>query len=132
MKRYKFTLQSDNGVVYTELNASDMVHAKKILLDLEKCPPRAIKKIEVVKDYEKELEEKKFKQFKEKVSQMTLKDFTEFEKVMFRAFNFINILEDMDIEKVNNLQGTPKEDNISMTSKELMEVFRSKLSMDIE
>ena len=108
MKRYKFTLKSDTGVLYTELNASDTANATKILLDVEKCPTSAILKVETIRDYDMELKEKKFKQFKEKVNNMTLHEFTEFDMIMFRTFNFINALEDMDIERVNNLQDTPK------------------------
>ena len=60
------------------------------------------------------------------------KQFKELNRVMDRCFNFICILEDMDIEQVNDLQATPKEHNISMTSKELMEAFKDILNMDIE
>lgn len=63
---------------------------------------------------------------------ITEKQFNELNRVMDRCFNFIWTLEEMDIAQVNELQATPKEDNISMTSKELMETFKNILNMDIE
>ena len=63
---------------------------------------------------------------------ITEKQFNELNRVMDRCFNFIWTLEEMDIEQVNDLQATPKEDNISMTSKELMNAFKNILNMDIE
>lgn len=63
---------------------------------------------------------------------ITEKQFNELNLVMDRCFNFIWTLEEMDIEQVNELQATPKEYNISMTSKELMNAFKNILNMDIE
>ena len=63
---------------------------------------------------------------------ITKEQFNELNRVMDRCFNFIWTLEEMDIEQVNELQATPKEDNISMTSKELMNAFKNILNMDIE
>lgn len=63
---------------------------------------------------------------------ITEKQFNELNRVMDRCFNFIWTLEEMDIVQVNELQATPKENNISMTSKELMETFKNILNMDIE
>lgn len=63
---------------------------------------------------------------------ITEKQFNELNRVMDRCFNFIWTLEEMDIEQVNELQATPKEYNISMTSKELMNAFKNILNMDIE
>lgn len=63
---------------------------------------------------------------------ITEKQFKELNRVMDRCFNFIWALEEMDIPQVNDLQATPKEDNISMTSKELMDTFKDLLNMDIE
>lgn len=51
---------------------------------------------------------------------------------MNRCFNFIVAIEDIDIQQVNDLQATPKEWNISMTSVELMKAFKDILNMDIE
>ena len=63
---------------------------------------------------------------------ITEKQKKELEKIMYRTFNFILCIEDMDIEAVNELQNMPKEDNVSMTSKELMNAFKNILNMDIE
>ena len=132
MKRYKVITQSDNGEVVIIVNATSVDNAKNIVMDIEKMPPSAIKKIEVVRAPQRELQENKFKKFKEKVNSMTVDDFTEFESVMYRTFNFIWSLEELDIEEVNHLQDTPKTQFISMTSKELMSFFYKELDMDIE
>lgn len=63
---------------------------------------------------------------------ITNEQFQTLNRIMDRTFNFIWTLEEMDIEQVNELQATPREDNISMTSKELLEAFKSILNMDIE
>lgn len=70
--------------------------------------------------------------FTEKVNNMTDAEFKHFRQVMYRTFNFIWTLEEMELKEVINLQNTPKEDNISMTSKELMETFKTRFGMDIE
>lgn len=132
IKQYKVTLQHDNGIVTITVNATSEDSARKIITDVERCPLRAIKKIEVVRDMQRELQEKKFKKFKEKVNSMTIDEFTEFDRVMYRTFNFIWAVEELDIEEVNNLQANQKEDTLSMTSKELFDFFKKNLSMDIE
>ena len=38
----------------------------------------------------------------------------------------------MELKEVIDLQNTPREENISMTSKELMETFKIRFGMDIE
>ena len=63
---------------------------------------------------------------------MTKEQFNQLNRIMDRCFNFIVALEDMDIPQVNDLQATPKEYNISMTSVELMKAFKDILNMDIE
>ena len=63
---------------------------------------------------------------------ITNQQFDELNRVMDRCFNFILAIEDMDIPQVNELQSTPKEWNVSMTSLELMETFKNILNMDIE
>lgn len=83
-------------------------------------------------DLQKEAKENNFKKFKEKVNSMTIEDFTEFDRLMYRTFNFIWIVEELDIEEVNNLQANQNEDTLSMTSKELFDFFKKNLSMDIE
>lgn len=73
-----------------------------------------------------------FKSFKSAVNNMTPSEFEAFERIMFRTFNFINTVEDMDISEVNTLQGEPLETNITMTSSELHTFFKHNLLMDIE
>ena len=63
---------------------------------------------------------------------ITKEQFNQLNRIMDRCFNFIVALEDMDIPQVNDLQATPKEYNISMTSIELMKAFKDILNMDIE
>ena len=73
-----------------------------------------------------------FKSFKNAVTGMSLAEFKAFQRTMFRTFNFINTVEDMDISEVNTLQAEPVETNITMTSKELHTFFNDVLLMDIE
>ena len=63
---------------------------------------------------------------------ITKEQFNQLNRIMDRCFNFIVAVEDMDIQEVNDLQATPKEHNISMTSIELMKAFKDILNMDIE
>ena len=72
------------------------------------------------------------KSFKSAVNDMSLAEFKAFQRTMFRTFNFINAIEDMDISEVNTLQAEPVETNITMTSKELYTFFNDVLLMDIE
>ncbi len=70
--------------------------------------------------------------FKTKVQNMTEQDFKTFENLMFRTFNFILAIEDMDILEINKLQALPKEDNINTSSMELMNEFKRLFNLDIE
>lgn len=63
---------------------------------------------------------------------ITKEEFNQLNRVMDRCFNFILAVEDMNIQEVNDLQATPKEHNISMTSIELMKALKDILNMDIE
>lgn len=76
------------------------------------------------------MNEKNF--FTVRASNMSDADFKHFKQVMCRTFNFICALEDMGLKEVNDLQNTPKEYNISMSSKELMETFKNLFNIDIE
>lgn len=132
IKQYKVTLQHDNGIVHITVNATSEDSARNIIMDVERCPLRAILEVKEVKDLQKEVQENNFKKFKEKVNSMTVDEFTEFDRVMYRTFNFIWAVEELDIEEVNNLQANQKEDTLSMTSKELFDFFKKNLSMHIE
>ena len=63
---------------------------------------------------------------------MTKEQFNQLNRIMDRCFNFIVAVEDLNIQQVKDLQATPKEYNISMTSVELMKAFKDILNMDIE
>ena len=63
---------------------------------------------------------------------ITKEQFKQLNRIMDRCFNFIVAVEDMNIQQVDDLQATPKEYNISMTSIELMKAFKNILNMDIE
>ena len=63
---------------------------------------------------------------------ITKEQFNQLNRIMDRCFNFILAVEDMDIQQINDLQATPKEYKISMTSVELMKAFKDILNMDVE
>ena len=133
MKKYKVTIQTDEGKLAILVNACSTDNAKNIVIDIERCSLSDILEVKEVEDIQGNIWKREFKQFKDRVNVMTLKEFSEFMNVMFRTFNFINAVEDMDIDEVNILQGMARGyANYSMTSKELMEFFNDKLSMDIE
>lgn len=71
--------------------------------------------------------------FQEKIKNMDDEQFEQFAKTMYRTFNFLCVLEDMDIEQVYILQNKePKEHNISITSKEFCEAFEKYTNLDVE
>lgn len=71
-------------------------------------------------------------EFKTKVQNMSEQDFKTFSNLMYRTFNFILAVEDMDITEINKLQALPKEDNINTSSMELMNEFKRIFNLDIE
>lgn len=71
-------------------------------------------------------------EFKNKVQNMSEQDFKTFLNLMYRTFNFILAIEDMDIIEINKLQALPKEDNINTSSMELMNEFKRLFNLDIE
>ena len=71
-------------------------------------------------------------EFKTKVQNMSEQDFKTFSNLMYRTFNFILAIEDMDIIEINKLQALPKEDNINTSSMELMNEFKRLFNLDIE
>ena len=71
--------------------------------------------------------------FQEKIKNMDAEQFEQFTKTMYRTFNFLCVLEDMDIEQVYILQNNePTEHNISMTAKEFCEAFEKYTNLDVE
>ena len=73
-----------------------------------------------------------FRMFKSSVNNMSMEDFMKLEAIMYRTFNFINAIEDMDIPEVNDLQDEPIDANVGITSKELHRFFYNVLNIDIE
>lgn len=71
-------------------------------------------------------------EFKNKVQNMSEQDFKTFSNLMYRTFNFILAIEDMDIIEINKLQALPKEDNINTSSMELINEFKRLFNLDIE
>ena len=71
-------------------------------------------------------------EFKTKVQNMSGQDFKTFSNLMYRTFNFILAVEDMDIIEINKLQALPKEYNINTSSMELMNEFKRLFNLDIE
>ena len=71
-------------------------------------------------------------EFKNKVQNMSEQDYKTFSNLMYRTFNFILAVEDMDIIEINKLQALPKEDNINTSSMELMNEFKRLFNLDIE
>ena len=70
--------------------------------------------------------------FKNKVQNMNEQDFKTFQNLMYRTFNFIRVIEDMDMAEINKLQALPKEHNINTSSVELMSEFKRLFNLDIE
>lgn len=71
-------------------------------------------------------------EFKNKVQNMSKQDFKTFSNLMYKTFNFILAVEDMDITEVNKLQALPKEQNINTSSMELMNEFKRLFNLNIE
>lgn len=71
-------------------------------------------------------------EFKNKVQNMSEQDFKTFSNLMYRTFNFILAIEDMDIIEINKLQALPKEHNINTSSMELISEFKRIFNLDIE
>lgn len=71
-------------------------------------------------------------EFKNKVQNMSEQDFKTFLNLMYRTFNFILAIEDMNIIEINKLQALPKEHNINTSSMELMSEFKRIFNLDIE
>lgn len=71
-------------------------------------------------------------EFKNKIQNMSEQDFKTFQNLMYRTFNFILAVEDMDMAEINKLQALPKEHNINTSSMELMNEFKRLFNLDIE
>lgn len=134
MNRYKVTLKLNDEKTVVMVYAQNDGVAKNIVTTMLRCSLDSIlEAIEVDGTIHCAIRELEYKQFKDRVANMTPKEFDEFMLIMFTTFNFIGAVEDMDIDQVNSLQySTPESCHVSMTSEKLANFFREKLSMDIE
>lgn len=77
-------------------------------------------------------EVKSMDSIKNHINNLSLDEIGQLKKLLYRTFNYMIILEDLDIKEVNELQKTPREDNISMTSAEFMNECQRLLNIDVE
>lgn len=61
--------------------------------------------------------------------EVTKEQFNKIESIMYKVFNYMLLIEDMDMPEVNEAL---KQYEININSKELMEAFKNELNMDIE
>jgi hypothetical protein len=134
MNRYKVTLKLDDEKTSVMVYAQNDGVAKNIVTTMLRCSlDRILEVIEVDDTIHCAIRELEYKQFKDRVANMSPKEFNEFIMTMFTTYNFLTTVEDMDIDQVNSLQySTPESCHVSMTSKKLADFFKEKLSMDIE
>ena len=128
LNKYNMQVIHEDNDTYTleDMNQKrSMVHGA--IIDNFKTDIELLNYLEDIKGTNKD-----FKSFKKAVKGLSLPGFKMFQRTMFRTFNFINTLENMDISEVNTLQAEPVETNITMTSKELQTFFNDALLMDIE
>ena len=133
MNRYKVTLklgdEKTNVIVYA--HNSDI--AKNTVTTMMHCAlNRILEVLEVDDTTHCTLRELEFKQFKDRVANMKLSEFSEFIMTMYTTYNFLRAAEDMEIAQVEYLQDMPEDKHVSMTSKKLADFFRKNFSMDIE
>lgn len=76
--------------------------------------------------------DKELIKLKNKLKYITDNELKEFALLLYRTFNFINTLENMDIEHVNMLQAEPMDTNIVMTSNILYNECLRLINLDIE
>ena len=91
-----------------------------------------LKTLEDMEEYQNKVYSKILLDFKEHINKLNVDDFKKFCKVLYRTFNFINLIEDMDIKEVNEILQLPREDNVNMTSLELMQEFKKYTGLNIE
>lgn len=133
MNRYKVTLKLDDEKTNVMVYANNSDIAKNIVTTMMHCALNRI--LEVLElDYTTHctLRELEFRQFKDRVANMKLSEFSEFIMTMYTTYNFLRAVEDMEIAQVEYVQDMPEEKHVSMTSKKLADFFRKNFSMDIE
>ena len=127
MNRYRVTLKLDDE------KKNVMVYAHNSDIAKMHCALNEILEVLEVDDTTHcTLRELEFKQFKDRVANMKLSEFSDFIMTMYTTYNFLRVLEDMEIDRVEYIQDMPEDKHVSMTSKKLADFFRENLSMDIE
>ena len=133
MNRYKVTLKLDDEKTNVMVYAHNSDIAKNIVTTMMHCALNDISGVSEIDDTTHcTLRELEFKQFKDRVANMKLSEFSEFIMTMYTTYNFLRALEDMEIDRVEYIQDMPEDKHVSMTSKKLADFFRENFSMDIE
>lgn len=133
MNRYKVTLKLDDEKTNVMVYAHNSDIAKNIVSTMMHCAlNRILEVLEVDDTTHCTLRELEFKQFKDRVANMKLIEFSEFIMTMYTTYNFLRAIEDMELDEVEYLQDMPEDKHVSMTSKKLADFFRENFSMDIE
>ena len=133
MNRYKVTLKLDDEKTNVMVYAHNSDIAKNIVTTMMHCALNEILEVLEVNDTTHcTLRELEFKQFKDRVANMKLSEFSDFIMTMYTTYNFLRALEDMEIDRVKYIQDMPEDKHVSMTSKKLADFFRENFSMDIE
>ena len=133
MNRYKVTLKLDDEKTNVMVYAHNSDIAKNIVTTMMHCALNEILEVLEVDDTTHcTLRELEFKQFKDRVANMKLSEFSDFIMTMYTTYNFLRALEDMEIDRVEYIQDMPESKHVSMTSKKLADFFRKNFSMDIE
>ena len=133
MNRYKVKLKLGNEETYVMVYANNPDIARNIIIDMMHCSlNRILEVLKVDNTTHCTIRELEFKQFKDTVANMKLSEFSEFIMTMYTTYNFLRVLEDMEIDRVEYIQDMPEDKHVSMTSKKLADFFRENFSMDIE
>ena len=133
MNRYKVKLKLGDEETYVMVYANNSDIARNIVIDMMHCSlNRILEVMEIDDTIHCSLRELDFKQFKDTVANMKLSEFSEFITTMYTTYNFLRLVEDMELVQVEYLQDMPEDKHVSMTSKKLADFFRRNLSMDIE
>lgn len=133
MNRYRVTLKLDDEKTNVMVYAHNSDIAKNIVTTMMHCALNKISEVLEVDDTTHcTLRELEFKQFKDAVANMKSSEFSEFIMTMYTTYNFLRVVEDMELDEVDYLQDMPEDKHVSMTSKKLADFFRKNFSMDIE
>ena len=133
MNRYKVTLKLDDEKTNVMVYAHNSDIAKNIVTTMMHCALNDILDVLEIDDTTHcTLRELEFKQFKDIVANMKLSEFSDFIMTMYTTYNFLRLVEDMEIGQVEYLQDMPEDKHVSMTSKKLADFFRENFSMDIK